>query len=193
MASTDARIDAYIADAAPFAQPVLRQIRAWVHAGCPEVEEAIKWGMPSFVYRGKLMCGMAAFKQHASLGFRGHGDAAGNEGMGQYGKLTGLEQLPDAASFQAAMQAAMARIDAGGKRPAGKPRAALPMPDDLHQALAADTRAQAGFQALAASYQREYIQWISEAKREATRRQRIAQALQWLAEGKKRNWKYDNC
>lgn len=193
MASTDARIDAYIANAAPFAQPVLRQIRAWVHADCPAVEEAIKWGMPSFLYRGKLMCGMAAFKQHASLGFWGHGDAAGNEGMGQYGKLTGLEQLPDAASFQAALQAAMARIDAGGKRAAGKPRAALPMPDDLHQALAADARAQAGFQALAASYQREYIQWITEAKREATRRQRITQALQWLAEGKKRNWKYDNC
>ncbi|KRG79719.1 hypothetical protein ABB30_00070 [Stenotrophomonas ginsengisoli] len=193
MASTDARIDAYIANAAAFAQPVLRQIRTWVHAGCPEVEEAIKWGMPSFLYRGKLMCGMAAFKQHASLGFWGHGDAAGNEGMGQYGKLTGLEQLPDAASFQAALQAAMARIDAGGKRSAGKPRAALHMPDDLHQALAADARAQAGFQALAASYQREYIQWITEAKREATRRQRITQALQWLAEGKKRNWKYDNC
>lgn len=193
MASTDARIDAYIANAAVFAQPLLRQIRAWVHAGCPQVEEAIKWGMPGFLYRSKLLCGMAVFKQHASLGFRGHGDATGNEGMGQYGKLTGLEQLPDAASFQAALQAAMARIDAGGKRAAGKPRAALPMPDDLHQALAADTRAQAGFQALAASYQREYIQWISEAKREATRHQRIAQALQWLAEGKKRNWKYDNC
>ena len=193
MASTDARIDAYIANAPAFAQPLLRQIRQWVHAGCPDVEEAIKWGMPGFVYRGRLLCGMAAFKQHASLGFWGHADARGEQGMGQYGKLKSLEQLPDAQAFQAALQAAMARIDAGGKRPAGKPRAALPMPDDLHQALAADTRAQAGFQALAASYQREYIQWISEAKRAATRRQHIAHALQWLAEGKKRNWKYDNC
>lgn len=192
MAHHDPRIDACIANAAPFAQPLLAEIRRRVHAGCSEVEETIKWGMPSFLYRGKLVCGMAAFKQHASLGFWGHGDAAGNEGMGQYGKLTGPEQLPDAASFQAALQAAMARIDAGVKRPAGKPRAALPMPDDLRQALAADARAQAGFQALAPSYRRDYIQWISEAKREATRRQRITQAVQWLAEGKKRNWKYDN-
>lgn len=192
MASTDARMDAYIANAPAFAQPLLRQIRAWVHAGCPEVEEAIKWGMPGFVYRGRLLCGMAAFKQHASLGFWGHADAAGNQGMGQYGKLKSLEQLPDAEAFQAALQAAMVRIDAGGKRPAGKPRAALPMPDDFKAALAADARALAGLQALAPSYQREYIQWISDAKREATRRQRIGQALQWLAEGKKRNWKYDN-
>ena len=193
MASTDTRIDAYIDKAPAFAQPLLRQIRVWVHAGCPEAEEAIKWGMPSFLYRGKLVCGMAAFKQHASLGFWGHPDAAGNEGMGQYGKLTGPEQLPDAASFQAALHAAMARIDAGAKRPAGKPRAPLPMPDDLRQGLAADERARAGYQALAASYQREYIQWISDAKREATRQQRLQQALTWLAEGKKRNWKYDNC
>ena len=193
MASTDARIDAYIANAAAFAQPLLRQIRRWVHDGCPQVEEAIKWGMPGFLYRGKLLCGMAAFKQHASLGFWGHADAAGDEGMGQYGKLTGLEQLPDAASFQAALQAAMARIDAGDKRPAGKSRAPLPMPDDFHAALAADARALAGLQALAPSYQREYLQWISQAKRATTRNQRIAQALQWLAEGKKRNWKYDNC
>ena len=193
MASTDARIDAYIANAPAFAQPLLRQIRQWVHAGCPDVEEAIKWGMPGFVYRGRLLCGMAAFKQHASLGFWGPADARGEQGMGQYGKLKSLEQLPDAQAFQAALQVAMARIDAGGKRPAGKPRAALPMPDDLRQALAADERAQAGFQALAASYQREYIQWISDAKREVTRQQRLHQALAWLAEGKKRNWKYDNC
>jgi len=112
MAHRDPRIDACIANAAPFAQPLLAEIRRRVHACCPEVEETIKWGMPRFLYRGKLVCGMAAFKQHASLDFWGHGDAAGNEGMGQYGKLPGLEQLPDAASFQAALQATVRWGDA---------------------------------------------------------------------------------
>lgn len=191
LASTDARIDAYIEQAAEFARPLLRHIRTQVHAGCPAAEETIKWGMPCFVYQGKLLCSMAAFKAHASLGFRGHPDTAGNQGMGQFGRLQRLDQLPDAAAFQAALQAAMARIQAGVKRPAGKPRPPLPLPAELASALATHPAAQTGFDGLAPSCRREYIQWITQAKREATRQLRITQALEWLAQGKKLNWKYD--
>ncbi len=68
MASKDPRIDAYIAKSADFAQPILKHLRKVVHAGCPKVEETLKWSMPHFDYKG-VMCGMAAFKAHCVFGF----------------------------------------------------------------------------------------------------------------------------
>jgi hypothetical protein len=90
-----AGVDAYIARAATFAQPILKHLRATVHNACPEVEEALKWGMPFFVYRGSPLCSMAAFKQHCSFGFWKAALVTGTkrgarEGMGDFGKITAL-------------------------------------------------------------------------------------------------------
>jgi len=197
MTTPDPRIDAYIAKSADFARPLLAQVREVVHAACPQVEETLKWGMPSFTWRGKILCGMAAFKQHMTLWFREGraiiGDDKGGEAMGQFGRITKKSELPGRRELAAYVKQAMARVEAGAsllpkKKPA--PKAELPVPDDLTAALRKNAKARATFERFAPGYRRDYIEWIVEAKRDETRQRRVAQTVEWLAEGKTRNWKY---
>lgn len=196
----DPRIDAYIERAAPFARPILAHARSLVHQACPEVEETIKWGMPTFVHAGGILCGMAAFKQHASFGFWKHalvvGEGEPRDGMGSYGKMTSVEDFPPKRTLLAHIRKAMKLNEDGVKMPAARKAASkLPpeMPEDLVAALNKDKAAKATFDAFPPSCRREYIEWIVEAKREETRAKRLAQTVEWLAEGKRRNWKYENC
>lgn len=199
MVTADPRIDAYIKGAQPFARPILRQLRAIAHAACPDCTEAIKWRMPAFLYKGKIIATMASFKAHAVFGvWRGpEAGKAGNgarEAMGSLGRLTRIEDLPDEATLTAMLAGAMALIDAGGPRkPAATPKAEIPVPDDLAAALAARPEAFATFDAFSPSQRREYVEWIVEAKRPETRARRLGQAIAMLAEGKTRHWKYQNC
>ena len=202
---TDPRIDAYIERAAPFARPILVHVRALVHQACPGVEETIKWGMPTFMHAGGILCGMAAFKQHASFGFWKHAMVVGEgeradekprDGMGSYGKLTALDDLPTKKILLAHIRKAMKLNEDGVKVPAARkaaPRPAPETPADLLAAFKQDKAAQATFDAFPPGCKREYIEWIVEAKREETRAKRLAQTVDWLAEGKRRNWKYENC
>ena len=194
----DPRIDAYIARQAAFARPILEHLRAMVHAAYPDVEEAVKWGMPAFLHQGKLVCTMAAFKAHATFGFWKGALVAVTEGlekkaMGQFGRLTSLADLPDDATIKAMVGKAVALAEQGVKvvRPQKHPKPDLASPDDLQAALEARAGAAAQFAAFSPSAQREYLEWVTEAKRPETRAQRIAQAAEWIAEGKKRNWKYE--
>jgi uncharacterized protein YdeI (YjbR/CyaY-like superfamily) len=193
--SQDPRIDAYIAKAAPFAQPILSHMRELVHATIPGLEETLKWSMPHFVYKGKNLAGFAAFKAHAA--FMIHGDGRQGDAMGQYGKLTGMADVPGDAELSAKLLDAKARIDTEGtalkpKAAPKAPKAEIAMPDDFAAALAGAS-ARANFDAFSPSARREYLEWVVESKREETRAKRIAQAAEWIAEGKKRNWKYENC
>lgn len=195
----DPRIDDYIHNAAPFAQPILVHIRALVHEVCPGAEETIKWGMPTFMHAGAILCGMAAFKQHVSFGLWKHdlvlGADAPRDGMGSYGKMAALSDLPPKKTLVAHLKKAMKLNEAGVKAPAAR-KAAKPAPEapgDLVAALAKNKAAKATFEAFPPSCKREYVEWITEAKREETRAKRLAQAVEWMAEGKRRNWKYENC
>lgn len=192
--STDPHIDAYIAKAASFAQPLLTHLRALVHRALPGAEETIKWGMPHFMVGGKNVCGMSAFKAHCA--FVIHGDGRQGEAMGQYGKLTSLGDLPSESDLIAALHAARDRVAQQGtavpKAPR-QPKAEIAMPEAFASALAASPAAQACYDAFSPSARRDYLEWITEAKTEATRDRRIAQAVEWIAEGKKRNWKYEKC
>lgn len=199
MGQTDPRIDAYIAESAEFARPLLVHLRGVIHGACPEVEETLKWGMPSFVYHGRILCGMAAFKQHASFGFWQGAHIVGPDGgkreeaMGQFGRLTGVKDLPGKRELSGYVKQAMALIDAGVKRPSTQrttPKPPVEVPPDLAAALKRNAKARKTFDAFPPSQRREYVEWITEAKREATRLKRLEQALEWLAEGKPRNWKY---
>ncbi|GAB3383408.1 YdeI/OmpD-associated family protein [Lysobacter fragariae] len=196
----DPRIDAYIAKAAEFARPILSHLRDVVHAACPDCEETVKWSAPSFTYRGKILCGMAAFKQHASFGlWQGSVVVEGSDdGMGQFGRLTRVSDLPSKRELVGYLKQAMKLIEEGAPRTPAKPRSPKPdaeVPDELAAALALKkhARARATFEAFPLSCKREYVEWIVEAKREETRAKRLAQTLEWLAEGKRRNWKYENC
>ena len=195
----DPRIDAYIERAAPFAQPILLHVRALVHEACPTVEETIKWGMPTFVHAGAILCGMAAFKQHASFGFWKHalvvGEGEPRDGMGSYGKLVSLDDLPPKRTLLAHLRKAVALNEAGVKSPARK-SAPKPPPEttpELAAALAQSPAAKAAFDAFPPGCRREYIEWIAGAKRPETRARRVSEAVAWMAEGKRRNWKYENC
>ena len=200
MPGPDPRIDAYIAKSADFAQPILRRLRSLVHEACPQVEEDIKWGVPSFGYAGGILCGMAAFKQHASFGFWKHalvlGEGVPQTGMGSYGKMTTLHDLPPDRTLLAHIRKAMKLNQDGVKSPAARKSTSKPLPEmprELAAALKQNKAAQATFDAFPPSCKREYIEWIVEAKREETRAKRLAQTMEWLAEGKRRNWKYETC
>jgi len=196
MGTRDVNIDAKIAAAAPFARPILEHLRALVHEAVPEAEEAIKWGMPHFTYRGKNIAGMAAFKAHCSFIIHGEGRQGGEDekGMGQFGRITSLEDLPPAEELVAHLQAARARIDEQGSavsRPAAASKGELAIPDDFAAALKDSAPASKFWDSLTSAQRRDYLEWLSEAKRSETRQRRMAQAVEWLSEGKRRNWKYE--
>ncbi len=194
----DPRIDAYIDRQADFARPILTWLRARVHAACPEVEESIKWGMPFFSHDGRPLANMAAFKAHASFGFWNRDQMAiGKEGeaMGQFGRITSLTDLPDAAAMEAEIRSVIALIDSGvvPRRAAKPPKPEAPIPPALAEGLARDPAAAAIFDGFPPSCRREYCEWIAEAKRDATRDKRVAEAIAWIRDGKRRNWKYERC
>ncbi|NOT06758.1 MAG: hypothetical protein HOP28_00995 [Gemmatimonadales bacterium] len=199
MATKDPRIDAYIAKSAEFARPILAHLRAVVHSACPEVEETLKWSSPTFMYKG-ILCGFAAFKEHATFGFwKGDlvVDANGKsaEAMGQFGRLTSLKDLPSKRVLAGYVKQAMRLNDAGVKSPrmVKRPKAPFKTPADLTAALKKNAAARTTFERFPASAQRDYVEWITEAKQEATRARRLATTVEWLAQGKRRNWKYENC
>jgi uncharacterized protein YdeI (YjbR/CyaY-like superfamily) len=193
----DPRIDEKIAKAGDFARPILEHFRALVHATIPEAEETIKWSMPHFTYRDKNVAMMAAFKAHCAVAIVGAGRQGEGDGMGSYGKIGSLADLPDDAELAAKLREAKERIDTEGTaaRRAPVPRQSqkpdIPMPDDFAAALARNGAAQSTFDAFAPSHRWEYLDWITSAKREDTRAKRIGDAVGWIAEGKKRNWKYE--
>lgn len=195
---TDPRIDAYIDRQADFARPILAWLRERVQTACPKVEEAIKWGMPAFVYKGRPLAHMAAFKAHAAFGFWQREElATGKEGeaMGQYGRIESLAGLPSAELLEAQVRGSMALIESGHK-PARAVRAPKPeaeVPPELAEALADDDAAAATFDAFPPSCRREYCEWIADAKRPETRAKRAAEAVGWMREGKRRHWKYEAC
>ena len=196
----DPRVDAYLAKAAPFAQPILRHLRQLVHRACPAAEEALKWGTPSFLYRGKILCFAAAFKAHAAFGFWGPAmkkiiaQDIPKDGRGLLGRITRLEDLPADKVLLGHIRTAMKLSDAGAPAKAKrKPKPALPVPLDLADALRRSKQAAAAWTDFSPSCRREYIEWITEAKRPETREQRLRTTIEWVAAGKKRNWKYENC
>ncbi|EIL94860.1 MULTISPECIES: YdeI/OmpD-associated family protein [Rhodanobacter] len=200
MSNHDPRIDAYIAKSAEFARPILEHLRKRVHAACPEVEEGIKWSMPFFSYKAAPMCMMAAFKQHCSFGFWLSKEVTGGsdeDGMGQFGKLATPKDLPADKQLATYLKKAMALNEAGVKkaRPKAAAKPAPTPPDELAAALARKQHAAARktWEGFGPGAQREYVDWITEAKTEATRQKRLATTLEWLAEGRKRNWKYEKC
>ena len=199
MPTRDKRVDAYIRKAPEFARPILTELRARVHAACPEVVETIKWRMPSFEYKG-LLCGMAAFQKHAVFGFWKHElvvaeDPKANMAMGSFGKLVEVGQLPKRPAFARLVKKAMKLNDDGVQTVRNKTAKKKPvtMHPAFRKALAANPKARARFEEFSPSKQREYMEWISDAKTDATRERRLGDAIPWIAQGKPRNWKYMNC
>jgi uncharacterized protein YdeI (YjbR/CyaY-like superfamily) len=203
------KVDAYIAKAQPFAQPILAHLRKLFHKGCPHVDEEIKWSMPFFVYKGAIMANMAAFKQHCAFGFWGEEINAAlreaglvqGDAMGTLGRITRIDDLPPEKEMVNWVRRAAALVDTGqytspisARRKVVKPSTpALETPPEFTLALKKDKKASAAFAAFSPSCKREYIDWIADAKRTETREKRIATAVEWIAEGKQRNWKYQNC
>ncbi|MCW4462836.1 YdeI/OmpD-associated family protein [Sphingomonas sp. BT-65] len=196
--ATDPRIDAYIERQVEFARPILTWLRARLHAACPEVEESIKWGMPAFSHRGRPLAHMAGFQRHASFGFWYREQlATGKEGeaMGQFGRIESLADLPDEAGLEAQVREAMALIESGNlpKRESKPPKPEAEVPEALAEALARDPLAAEKFDAFPPSARRDYCEWIAGAKQAGTRDKRLADAIAWIREGKKRHWKYESC
>jgi uncharacterized protein YdeI (YjbR/CyaY-like superfamily) len=196
--SRDPRIDAYIDSAAPFAQAILSHVRDRVHDLVPDVQEDIKWRMPAYLRNGSILIITAAFKQHAAVNFwRGKELESTHQAvgaMGQFGRLTSLADLPPGDKFDRLILEAADRAGTSAPRkraPAEKPP--LELHPDFAAALDANPGAKAVLDGFPASARRDYLEWISEAKQDSTRTKRIATAVEWLSEGKRRNWKYERC
>lgn len=197
--NTDPRIDAYIGKAADFAKPILAFLREVLREACPEGEETLKWSSPSFVYKGKILAGFAAFKAHAAFGFWSGSqvvDARDKAGTSprQFGRLTSLDDLPDRATLIALTRKAMKLIDDGVKPERTKSvKPPFTVPQDLQAAIDGSPAARAAWNAFPPSCRREYVEWVTEAKRDETRTKRLNRTIEMLNEGKRRNWKYENC
>ncbi len=199
MPQLDSKIDEYIAKAQPFAQPVLLHMRCQIHLACPEVKETIKWGFPHFEYKNEILCSFAAFKNHCAFSFwkaalikdpRLMQHAREEKSMGHLGPIHSIQDLP--ANFSDLLREAADLNEKGVKLPRKTNSAPKEMmiPLEFEEALRENHQAWEVFDKLSYSHRREYISWISEAKTEATRQKRITQAVEWIAEGKNRNWKY---
>ncbi len=206
MSKYDPRVDAYIAKTADFAKPIMTHLRELVHTTCPDVEEAWKWSFPCFMYEGAMLCSMAAFKAHCSFGFWKASllpdpdnlfADTGKVGMGHLGKIESLKDQPKDAVLKKYLKAAMKLNEEGVKvarpKPTEKEKRALVVPDDFAKALKKNKKAEKVFNDFNYSNKKEYLAWFEEAKTDTTRDKRMAQALEWIAEGKGRNWKYQNC
>ena len=197
--SRDSRIDAYIAKAQPFARPILEHVREHVHAVVPDVEETVKWSAPAFTLDGKILLIMAAFKAHMALNFwRGQelrGSEANGDAMGQFGKIASLGDLPPDAELDGLIREAadLAKSAPAPRRAKHEPKPAPTMHPAFAAALDKAPKSKAALESFSPSAQRDYLEWIAEAKQDATREKRIATAIEWLGEGKKRHWKYQNC
>ena len=197
MGARDRRVDAYIAKAAPFSRPILTHLRDVVHETCPDVEETIKWSTPTFMYRG-MMAGMAAFKEHAMFGFwKGSlivddKNATAQSGMGQFGRITKLSDLPSKRVLRGYIKKAMELNESGAKvvREPKRDKKPVTMPNQLSAALAKDKKAKLAFEAMSPSHRKEYMEWIGEAKRDETRATRLQKTIAQLKEKKPLHWKY---
>jgi len=190
------RIDEYIARAKPFARPILEKVRERVHAVIPGVEEVMKWSHPTYCLGGRIVLGTPAFKEHAAVGFwRGQelGFDTKDGAMGQLGKLTSVNDLPAELDAMIAKAAELSSAAPAPRKTKHAPKPAPAMHPEFAAALGKAPRAKAAFDAFAPSCRREYLEWVGEAKRDETRQKRIATAIEWLSEGKKRNWKYESC
>jgi uncharacterized protein YdeI (YjbR/CyaY-like superfamily) len=201
MPSYDPRIDAYIERSAEFAQPVMNHLRELVHKACPDVSETLKWSMPSFEYKG-LLCGFAAFKAHCTFGFwkqsllESDAFPKNRTAMGSFGRITSLKDLPSDKVMIGLIHQAMELNEKGikvPKKPAANGKKEVVVPEVLTAALKKNKAARETFEKFPYSCKKEYVEWITEAKTDATRDKRLATTLEWLAEGKRRNWKYEKC
>jgi uncharacterized protein YdeI (YjbR/CyaY-like superfamily) len=197
--SREPRVDAYIAKAQPFARPILSHVRDRVHATVPGVEEAMKWSAPGFTLDGKILLIMAAFKAHMALNFwRGQelrGGEANADAMGQFGKIKSLDDLPPDDELDRLIREAaeLAKTAPAPRKTKHAPKPAPELHPDFAATLAKAPKAKATLDGFPPSAQRDYFEWIAEAKQDATRAKRIATAVEWLGEGKRRHWKYQNC
>jgi len=195
----DPRIDAYITKAAPFARPILEKVRERVHAVVPEAEETLKWSTPAYTQGGKIVLITAAFKAHMALNFwRGQelrGGEATADAMGQFGKIRSLDDLPPEAELDGLIReaAALTKSPPAPRKIKHEPKRPPEMHPEFAAALAKSPKAKATLNGFSPSAQRDYLDWVGEAKQGATRQKRIADAVQWLSEGKKRHWKYESC
>ena len=198
MPKRDPRVDAYIRKSPPFAQPILTHIRKVVHAAVPGVQETMKWSSPHFDYKG-IFCGMSAFKHHVGFGFWKAGlmkdllPGSGLSAAGQFGRIESLEDLPGDKELTKIIKFAKKLNDDEVKAPPMRkagPRPELKAPADLLAALAKNKKARATFENFPPGQRREYVSWVIEAKQAETRENRIKTAVEWMAEGKVRNWKY---
>ncbi|SEW41674.1 Uncharacterized conserved protein YdeI, YjbR/CyaY-like superfamily, DUF1801 family [Chryseobacterium wanjuense] len=201
MEKYDTKVDEYIEKSPDFAKPILQYLRETIHEVCPDAEEAIKWKFPTFMYKGKILCSITSFKQYCSMGFWLHGEMktikeletnAEKSSMFSLGKITKMEDLPAKPLLKKAILEAMELTDMGVTMKKAVPsKTETPIPDYFKEVLQHNKKAWEVFEKGSPSFRKEYINWITEAKTEATRNKRMEQAIEWISEGKGRNWKYE--
>jgi uncharacterized protein YdeI (YjbR/CyaY-like superfamily) len=202
MGKKDKRIDVYIMNSAAFAQPIMNHLRELVHSACPDVEETMKWSFPHFEYSGEILCSMASFKKHCAFGFWKASimpdpqkllQLVGKTSMGSLGQLTDISDLPSDKILKEYIKTA-AKLNKEGIKVAARTKTGekkeLEIPEYFQKALNKNKMAKKTFEDFSQTNKRDYVEWVTEAKTEDTRNNRLETSIEWLSEGKIRNWKY---
>ncbi len=191
-------VDAYIKKSPEFARPILVKLRALFHRADSRIQETMKWGVPHFEYKG-IVGSFAAFKQHVGFGFwkskllKDPANLFGGDPKASMSssKLTSIKHLPADKVILSYIQRAVELNEEEVIVPKEvNRRPKLTAPDFFVAALKKNKKAQTNFQAFSETNRRDYIEWLIDAKQKETQKRRLATALNWLAEGKPRNWKY---
>jgi hypothetical protein len=187
------QINQYMAELPEWQRRMLVRLRQLIHEAAPEVEEAWRWDKPHFDNAG-IMVGLCAFKEHVAVWF--HKGAllkdtkklfeatarTEEKGMRAY-KLHEGDKINEAAFLDLVKQA-VAVNDKGTKLREAKPtKKALVVPEDLEQVLRKDPTAWANWEAFPVGHRRAYVEWVTDARQEETRKRRIAQSLEKIREG----------
>jgi len=196
------KVDAYILNTAPFAQPILNELRATLETAEPELEETIKWGFPCFTFQSKLICSFSAYKNHCVFRFwqgsnlkdsAGILTKVGETEMGELSKIKNLEDLPNSEILINYIREA---IELSKKKSTktivSEKKITIDLKSyDLQEIFSSFPKQAEKFDTFSPSHRKEYISWINEAKTEDTKLKRIKTMMEWLLEGKSRNWKYE--
>lgn len=163
-----------------------------------ELNETLKWGIPSYQINGKNVVGIGAFKSYAGLWFYNgsflkdaskvliNAQEGKTKGLRQW-RFTSLDELDETLIMEYVLEAIQNQKEGKEVKAEKKP---LVIPNELREALAADLQLSEAFDELKLTTKREFAEYIQEAKREQTKADRLAKIIPMIKVGMGLNDKY---
>ncbi|GAB2541876.1 DUF1801 domain-containing protein [Rufibacter soli] len=190
-AQQEEKIDAFFTNAPAFAKPICEKLRLAIDEADPALKPSWKWGTPVYEKAGaSMVCAISVHKQHVNLTFFQGAQVPDTYGVFTTGldgknmrtiRFTEVGQVKEEQIVEYVRAATLVKPDKSGK---STERSVIEIPEDLKQALAHAKQLEK-FEQMAYTHRKEYVRWVSEAKRQETRDGRITKTVERITEGKK--------